>query len=425
MQYPGKPHVLVLGGNFAGLTTARFIREQCGDDVDLTVIDRKPYLLFVPNIPIEVFANRNPQNTMHMPIEHVLHDDGIDFIQAEVKAIDVETSLVDYVSLERPGSPIEHITYDYLVVALGARLAYDKIEGFGEYGFTLSDTYHGNRLRNYLHGGGYKGGSIAIGSARFHQGTKGKPNWLPIALAACEGPSLEIALSLGAWLEDHASGGPNKITLFTPAPVIAEDAGEEIGAKFLKMAGDMGYHYVNKTEDIKCLTADGIEFTNGKSLEAEIKIVLPDWQPHLFMKDLPIVDEEGFVITDLTMRNPQYPRIFAAGDAAALTVPKLGTLGDMQARIVALQIAKDLGKVSAEKADKPFRPELICMGDMGRDKAFYIHSNVWYGGKTSIFKMGHTIFALKLAFKEMYYLTGGKPSRWGLPLTELLTEHLL
>ena len=425
MQYFGKPHVLVLGGNFAGLTTARFIREQCGEDVNITVIDRKPYLLFVPNIPIEVFANRNPQKTLHMPIEHVLLDDGIDFIQAEVKAIDVETSLVDYVAEERLGSPVEHIKYDYLVVALGARLAYDKIEGFGEYGSTLSDTFHGNRLRRYLHEGSYKGGPIVIGSSRFHQGTKGKPDWLPTALAACEGPPLEIGLSLGTWLEDHKLGGPNKITLFTPGPVIAEDAGEEIIAKFLEMAGNMGYNYVNKTEDIKRLTADGIEFTNGKSLEAEIKIVLPDWQAHSFMKDLPIVDEEGFVITDLTMRNPDYPRIFAAGDAAALTVPKLGTLGDLQARIIALQIAKDLGKVSAEKADEPFRPAVICMGDMGRDKAFYIHSDVWYGGKTSVMKMGHMIFALKLAFKEMYYRTGGKPSRWGLPLTELFIEHLL
>jgi len=77
------------------------------------------------------------------------------------------------------------------------------------------------------------------------------------------------------------------------------------------------YSYVNNTEDIKHLTADGIELTNGKSLEAEIKLVLPDWQPHSFMKDLPIVDEEGFVITDLTMRNPDYPQIFAVGDAAA------------------------------------------------------------------------------------------------------------
>ncbi|KLU60956.1 NADH dehydrogenase-like protein [Peptococcaceae bacterium CEB3] len=424
MQGKKKPHVLVLGGNFAGLTTARFIRERCGGDVDITVIDRKSYLVFVPNIPIEVFANRNPQNSLHMPIEHVLHGDGSEFIQAEVRGIDVESSRVDFVVTERPGAPVEHLQYDYLVVALGARLAYDRIEGFGEYGFTLSDTYYGNRFRRYLHEGGYKGGPIVIGSARFHQGSKGKPDWLPMALAACEGPPLEIALSLGSWLEDHSWGGPDKITLFTPAPVIAEDAGEEIVSKFLEMAGSMGYHYVNKTEDIRRLTKDGIEFANGTSLEAEVKLVLPDWKAHDFMKDLPIVDEEGFVVTDLSMRNPDYPKIFAAGDAAAVTVPKLGTLGDMQARIVAAQIAKDLGRLPAEDAAEVFKPEVICMGDMGRDKAFYIHSDVWYGGKTSILKMGRMIFALKLAFKEMYYRTGGKPSRWGLPLTELLSEHV-
>jgi sulfide:quinone oxidoreductase len=55
-----KPHVVVLGGNFAGLTTARFIRERCGDAVDITLIDRKPYLLFVPNIPLETLADRDP-----------------------------------------------------------------------------------------------------------------------------------------------------------------------------------------------------------------------------------------------------------------------------------------------------------------------------------------------------------------------------
>lgn len=157
-----------------------------------------------------------------MPIEHVLRSNGIEFIQVEVKGIDVESSRVDFVSMERSGAPVEHIGYDYLVVALGARLAYDQIEGFGEYGFTLSDTYHGNRLRLYLHEGGYKGGLIVISSSRFHQGTKGKPDWLPTALAACEGPPLEIALSLGAWLEDHLWGGPDKITLFTPAEAIAK-----------------------------------------------------------------------------------------------------------------------------------------------------------------------------------------------------------
>ncbi len=106
------------------------------------------------------------------------------------------------------------------------------------------------------------------------------------------------------------------------------------------MAGQMGFGYKKDTPDIKRITAEGIEFTNGESLEAELKIVFPDWQPHEFMKGLPIVDEVGFVVTDLTMRNPDYPNILAAGDCAAVTVPKLGALGHKQAEIVAKQILR-------------------------------------------------------------------------------------
>jgi len=164
-----KPHVVVLGGNFAGLGSAQKIREYAGDSVDITVIDRKSSLLFVPNIPAEVFADRDPALSMYMDIIKPLERDDIRFLPGEVKAIDVETRRVEYLPSERPGSAMESISFDYLVIALGARLAYDRIEGFAEYGDTLSDTYHGNNLRRYLHED-YKGGPIAIGSARFHQG---------------------------------------------------------------------------------------------------------------------------------------------------------------------------------------------------------------------------------------------------------------
>lgn len=66
--------------------------------------------------------------------------------------------------------------------------------------------------------------------------------------------------------------------------------------------------------------------------------MLPDWVPHTFLKDLPITDEYGFVLTGTDMRNHDHPEVFAVGDAAALTVPKLGSLGHQQADIVARQL---------------------------------------------------------------------------------------
>jgi sulfide:quinone oxidoreductase len=100
---------LVLGGNSAGLTTARFIREQAGDAVNITVIDRKPYLLFVPNVGLEVLANQDPAETMHLPIVKFLDADGSRFVQGEVTEIDLDKAQVTYVPNERSGAAPENI----------------------------------------------------------------------------------------------------------------------------------------------------------------------------------------------------------------------------------------------------------------------------------------------------------------------------
>ena len=76
-----KPRVLVLGGNFAGLGSAQEIRRFCGEAVDITVLDRKNYLLFVPNIPAEVFEGRDPAKSLRMDIPGALDEDRIEFVQ--------------------------------------------------------------------------------------------------------------------------------------------------------------------------------------------------------------------------------------------------------------------------------------------------------------------------------------------------------
>lgn len=416
-----KPKVLVLGSSFAGLTTARFIREHAGDKVDLVVVDRNPYLTFVPNIQMEVLAGRDPLETMLLDTPAIHAKDANTFLNAEVVALDPDTRRVQIVPSDRPGSASESLSYDHLVIALGNRLAYDQIAGFGEHGDTVSSGFYGNKLRRRL--AAYKGGPIAIGSARFHQGLQDKPDWLPVGLAACEGPPLELGLAMAHWLDTHQLGDAKKITLFTPASMIAEDAGEAIVAPFLEMAARKGFGYLNNTIDVARLHADGIEFESGASLEAEIKIIIPDWVPHRFLTELPITDERGFVLTDRRMRNPIHPEIFAVGDAAALTVPKLGSLGHQQAEIVARQIAIAVGALDHGDAGPDYQPEILCFGDIGGHQGFYIHSNTWFGGTTSVFKMGYAPYAMKLAFKEMYFRTGGKPPVFGVPATHLLMDH--
>ncbi len=424
-----KPHIVVLGGNFAGLGSAQKIRQYAGDAVDITVVDRKDYLLFVPNIPADVFENRNPAMHQRMELRDVLAHDQINFIQAEVNAIDVDSEVVHITPNERPGAAAVTLGYDYLVVALGNRLAFEDIEGFAEFGDSVSDLYLGEKLRQKLHFGGYKGGPIAIGSARFTQGDGAKGlapypgGGIPDALAACEGPPVELMMAAAHYLDETKQGDPSKITVFTPAELIAEDAGETVVKQLLDLATKMGFNYLNKTQDIKRITKDGIEFADGRSVEAELKIVFPNWKAHEFMRGLPISDSEGFVVTDLLMRNPKYKNVFAAGDAAAVTMPKLGAIGHQECEIVGLQIAKDLGRLSPEQADKPLQPVVYCIGDMGGGKAFYIRSNTWFGGDEAVLKMGHVPYMLKMQYRTLFMHNKGKVPSWGLDFAEMAVEH--
>ncbi len=133
------------------------------------MIDKKSYLLYIPNISSDVFEDRDPALHQRMDIVPVLAKDDIDFIHAEVTAVDVDRHTVTFVPAERGGAEAHTEKYDFVVFAMGARLAFDRIEGFVEHGHTVTDIYHGEKLRQYLKRE-YRGGPIAIGSARFHQG---------------------------------------------------------------------------------------------------------------------------------------------------------------------------------------------------------------------------------------------------------------
>ena len=99
----------------------------------------------------------------------------------------------------------------------------------------MADTFYGNRLSRHLFEGNYKGGPIAIGSARFKMGSKGRPDWLHNMVAACEGPPLEISLGLTEVLESQKMGSYKNITLLSLGEYIASAAAVINVKQFLHM----------------------------------------------------------------------------------------------------------------------------------------------------------------------------------------------
>jgi NADH:ubiquinone reductase (H+-translocating) len=108
------PHVLILGGGFAGLYAARVLKRA---PVRVTLVDRRNHHLFQPMLYQVATAALNPSD-IAAPIRSVLrHQTNTEVLLGEVESIDPARRRV--VLTDGADS-----TYDYLIVATGARHSY-------------------------------------------------------------------------------------------------------------------------------------------------------------------------------------------------------------------------------------------------------------------------------------------------------------
>ena len=110
-----RPHVVVIGGGFAGVTATRTLARS---DVRITLIDRTNHHLFQPLLYQVSMAVLNPAD-ITVPIRWMLrHQKNATVIMADVDGIDLQAKTL---SLDAGTSTVE---WDYLLVAAGARHAY-------------------------------------------------------------------------------------------------------------------------------------------------------------------------------------------------------------------------------------------------------------------------------------------------------------
>lgn len=132
-----RPHVVVVGGGFGGLTAARALRRS---DVDVTVIDRNNHHTFQPLLYQVATATLNPSD-ITAPIRHVLrYQPNATVLLAEVTGIDVANRNL---TVDEGEGRSRVMRYDYLILAAGARHSYfghDKWESYAPGLKTIDDA---------------------------------------------------------------------------------------------------------------------------------------------------------------------------------------------------------------------------------------------------------------------------------------------
>lgn len=135
-----RPHVVVVGGGFAGLSAVRQLR---GADVKITLIDRHAYNTFQPLLYQVATASLNPGDITWFLRRVHANQKNVRFLKGAVTAVDHEAK---HVRLNTGAQ----VTYDYLIVAVGATTNFFGVPGAREHAFPLYRRSQALRIRDEM-----------------------------------------------------------------------------------------------------------------------------------------------------------------------------------------------------------------------------------------------------------------------------------
>lgn len=135
-----RPHVVVVGGGFGGLTTIRALGKS---DVDITLVDRHTYNAFQPLLYQVATAGLNPGDVTFFLRATRMSQKNVSFRQGEVTGIDTGEQLITF----HDGGTLD---YDYLVIATGATTNYFGTKGAEENSRAIYTRQQALKLRDEI-----------------------------------------------------------------------------------------------------------------------------------------------------------------------------------------------------------------------------------------------------------------------------------
>ncbi len=135
-----RPHVVVVGGGFGGLTAIRALAKS---DVDVTLIDRHTYNAFQPLLYQVATAGLNPGDVTFFLRATRMNQKNVSFRQGEVTGIDTDAQSITF----HDGGTLE---YDYLVIASGATTNYFGTKGAEENSRAIYTRQQALKLRDEI-----------------------------------------------------------------------------------------------------------------------------------------------------------------------------------------------------------------------------------------------------------------------------------
>jgi NADH dehydrogenase len=355
-----RPHVLIVGAGFGGLTASQSL---AGAPVDVTLIDRTNHHTFQPLLYQVASAGLSPAD-IAQPIRAIVHRQrNVTVLMAEAISVDLQRRVVVL-------SDRTEIEWDYLVVACGAETSYFGHEQWQEAAPGLKSIEDAIDIRQRV--------LLAFEQAERETDAGRQRDLLSFVVIGGGPTGIELAgalaeLSRFALQRDFRRIDPSraKVRLIEAGPRILATFPEDLAASAARQLGQLG------VEVLAGARVTAIEPGSVRLGDNVIPCSVALWAAGVRANGLTPtlgvpLDGGGRVMVERDLTIAGHPRAFVIGDAAHLDdksghlLPGVSAVAMQEARAVARSIRRSLdGKspVTFEYFDKG------SMATIGRSRA--------------------------------------------------------
>ena len=370
--------ILILGGGFGGVVAAERLADQLGDQHQITLVSRSRHFVFYPALVRFAFG-KCERKDVSFDLRNAMLDRRVNFIEAEVARIDPFERKVTIAHGEVEGK----LPYDFLVFALGRRLATERITGFYE---------HAHHLLNVD-----KAIKFGKAVANFHEGHA--------VIGQCAGtrlplPVYETAFALARSLEERGDRDAVRITVVGPGQF-----GFEFGDRNTEIALERALQHsgieIVSNFPIKTVGPNFVATSSGEKINHDLLMLLPPFRGSSAASDIAVTDGDGYINVDRTMGVLGHERMYAVGDCVNFEGPKLGHMATRQAEVAAENLAAE---IDGRKPVAHYSHEIRLVVDEAGGDSVYLHKNIWKDAP-GIVKQGRCWSWAKHAQQQYWQLT--------------------
>jgi NADH dehydrogenase len=336
--------IVILGGGFAGVYAALRLEKTLARDpgVEVVLISRENFLLFTPMLHEVATGELAPTDIVN-PLRKLLRR--VRLFLGEVESIDLPGKSL---TVSHGDSRHHHkLTYDHLVLALGASTNFFNLPGLQERSLTMRSLRDALHLKNHL--------IKNLEEADFECCADLRESLLTVVVAGAGFAGVETIGGLNDFVRESLKFYPQleeemiRFVLVDAGPVVLPELSPKLGA-YAQQKLERRKIEIMLNAKVESVSDQGVKLSNGVSIKTNTLIWTGGNAPHPLLTTLPCQMERGRPLVNQFLEVPEWPGVWAAGDCAAIRDPRTGKLYPPTA-----QHALRQGKVLARNLEAAIR----------------------------------------------------------------------